>query len=436
MEPVVGGQDRSRAGGGTAGRLLALLAVVLVALVVIVVALTRFGGLEVVDQQFYSHISPATGKAEDIQFLYRLIFWLALVVFVGVQTAIVYTALKFRRRNETRPPQIHGNRTAEIAWTVIPAVVLLALFIPTAQTIFKHAAAEETADFEIDVLGKQWWWEFQYPGIPLSETDAAAGPLVTANEIMIPQGANVVFNLHSNNVIHSFWVPQLSGKRDVIPGHENRLQFTADKVGEYFGECTEFCGSAHAWMRFKVLVVPPPEFDAWVQAMRQPPAVDGNPETADVVEAPPAFGVCLACHRVNGTNAVIAQQGINSNPYGEGAGPNLSLLACRDTIAAGLLENTPENLARWLKETDDVKDGTYMPNYYEQGTINDQQVQELVDYLMTLKPAGGCPADPPVGGDPAFVPGQQTDDRALPQNQPIAVAPAAETQARAAVEGS
>jgi cytochrome c oxidase subunit 2 len=394
-----------------------LLAVVLAALVAAIVVLTQVGGLNIIDQQPYSHISPATQKAEDIQFLYRLIFWLALVVFVGVQAAIVYTVLRFRQRSGARPPQIHGNRTAEIAWTVIPAVVLLAVFIPTAQTIFKHAAAEEAADFPIEIYGKQWWWEVHYPGIPLNDADPAAGPLVTANEILIPQGADVVFHLRSNNVIHSFWVPQLSGKRDVIPGHDNKLQFTADKVGEYFGECTEFCGGAHAWMRFKVLVVPQAEFDAWVQAMRQPPAVDGRPETADVIEAPAAFGTCLACHRINGTNAVIARQGLNSDPKSIGAGPNLTMLACRDVIGAGILENTPENLARWLKETDDVKDGVYMPNYYETGQINDQQVQELVDYLGSLEPAGGCPADPPIGGNAEYLSDLETDNPNSPQEQ-------------------
>ena len=405
----VGSRNRGRAWGGVAlagRRWVPLLAVLLLA----GVALAGCGGLEIVEQQPYSTISPVTEKAEDIQGLYRLIFWLALVVFVGVQAAIVYTALRFRRRDNERPPQIHGNRTAEIAWTIIPAVLLLAIFIPTAQTIFKHAAAEETADFPIDIYGKQWWWEAQYPEIPLSETDAEAGPLVTANEIMIPQGANVVFRLRSNNVIHSFWVPQLSGKRDVMPAHDNQLQFTADTVGEYFGECAEFCGGAHAWMRFKVLVVPEAEFDAWVAAMRQPPPVDGNPETADVVDAPAAFGACLACHRITGTNAVIAGQGLSANPLKyEGPGPNLTLLACRDTIAAGLLENTPENLELWLKHTDEVKNGTYMPNYYEQGSINDEQVDQLVQYLTSLKPAGGCPTDPPIGGNPAFNPELVTD---------------------------
>jgi cytochrome c oxidase subunit II len=197
------------------------------------------------------------------------------------------------------------------------------------------------------------------------------------------------------------------------------MQFVASTPGEYFGECAEFCGAAHAWMRFKAKIVPQENFDAWVTAWRTPPATDGNPETADVVEVPAAFGACLACHQVNGTNAVVALQGMaglsgyiqgrldtneadavsEENPQSAaldsqiipGPGPNLTLLACRDTIAAGLLENTPENLERWLKHTDEVKEGVYMPNYYEQGSINDEQVAELVTYLESLKPADGCP---------------------------------------------
>ena len=201
----------------------------------------------------YSQISPRTEKAEDLQWLYEIIFWAAAVVFVGVQAFLVYTVLRWRRRNEDRPEQIHGNRRLELAWTILPAIVLLAIFIPTAQVIYDHAAAEEDANFVVDVYGKQWWWEIAYPNLPGTPDGK---PFLTANEVRLPVGANVVFNLRSNNVIHSFWVPQLSGKTDVIPGHNNRLSFVADTPGEYWGECAEFCGAAHAWMRFKVIVQP------------------------------------------------------------------------------------------------------------------------------------------------------------------------------------
>lgn len=363
--------------------------------------------------QPYSSIAPMTGKAEDIQNLYKIIFWAALIVFVAVQVAIGYTALRFRRRSAERPEQVHGSRKLEIAWTVIPAVILLVLFIPTAQVIYRHADAAEVEDaFRVNVIGKQWWWEISYPDIPASTDNPAAGPLVTANEVLLPVGANVVFNLHSNNVIHSFWVPQLSGKLDVMPGHDNKLQFVAERPGDYWGECAEFCGSAHAWMRFKVKVVPQETFDAWVAAWRTPPATDGNPETADIVEVPAAFGACLACHNISGTNAQLAQEGITANPgYVDngtpvpGPGPNLTLLACRDTIGAGILVNTPANVEKWLKHTDEVKEGVYMPNYYKMG-MTDEQVAQLVEYLESLAPADGCPAPQPVGGVLAPVGGE------------------------------
>lgn len=392
-----------------------------------VVGLLTGCGFEVA--QPYSTISPQNAKTEQIQWLYQIIFWAALIVFVAVQFAIAYTVIRFRRRSNARPEQVHGSKVLEIAWTVVPALILLALFIPTVKVIFDQAQAAQVEDgFNVEVIGKQWWWEVAYPEIAANPEDTSAGPLVTANELVVPLGANVVVSMQSNNVIHSFWVPQLSGKLDVMPGHENKLQFTADRVGDYYGECAEYCGSAHAWMRFKVKVVPQENFDAWVAAWRTPP-VDGNPETADVVDVPPAFGACLACHRVNGTNAVIAGQGMpyisgyrdpETDEIVPGPGPNLTMLACRDTIGAGILVNTPENLEKWLKHTDEVKEGVYMPNYYKQG-MTDEQIDQVVAWLSELKPAGGCPdANLPVGSllDPAMVRDEAT--LASPVASPVA----------------
>lgn len=380
-----------------------------VALVSVVMVLAGCG--PEVNQPFTT-ISPQTDKARDIQWLYQITFWGALIVFIAVQMAIVYTALRFRRRSNARPEQVHGSKVLEIAWTVVPALILLALFIPTVKIIYEHAEAANVEDgFNVDVIGKQWWWDISYPDIAANPDDASRGPLVTANEVVLPVGANVVFNLQSNNVIHSFWVPQLSGKMDVVPGRNNKLQFVAEREGDYFGECAEFCGAAHAWMRFKVKIVSQEAFDAWVEAWRTPP-IDGNAETADVIDAPASFGVCLACHQVNGTNAMIAPEGMPaisgySNEDREivpGPGPNLTLLACRDTIGAGLLVNNKENLEKWLKQTDEVKEGVYMPNYYKQGQLTDEQVTELANYLSNLKPAEGCPdAGLPVGGELAPV---------------------------------
>jgi cytochrome c oxidase subunit 2 len=341
----------------------------------------------------YTTISPASDTAEDVQSLYKLVFWMALVVFVGVQFAIVYTALRFRRpkASKQRPPQVHGNKRLEIIWTVIPAVVLLVILIPTITTLYDHADAAQEGDIEIDVYGKQWWWEVDYG------TDKAQGGqdlgVVTANEIVIPQGKEVIFNIRSNNVIHSFWVPRLSGKVDVVPGHTNTLSITANESGEYYGECAEFCGAQHAWMRFKINVVPEDQFYAWVNGQRT-----GNPASTaqgedlpeGVAQAPAAFNVCLSCHTVNGVNP-YALVGLEAPAN---FGPDLTNLACRDTIAAGMLINNPENLARWVNDPGSVKPGNYMADVITPGLIReqvgDEGFNELIDFLGSLQPAGGC----------------------------------------------
>lgn len=351
-------------------------------------------------QSPYTTISPQTSQADDVQWLYRLIFFLSLIVFVGVQIAIIYTVLRYRRRaNDERPEQLHGNKTLEIIWTIIPAVILLAIFIPTVRTIYAHADDVNDGDFTVQVYGKQWWWEIHY----MDDTGEAAG-IVTANEIIVPQGKKVVFELFSNNVIHSFWVPQLSGKLDVMPGHENRLAVSTDNVGYYFGQCAEFCGDSHALMRFKVIVQPQEVFDRWAAAWKagpQSPSAEFAPD-GDLTKVPASFGLCLACHQIEGTTASIAPEGLDQEAVTDTgamgpakfAGPNLTLMGCRTTIAAGVLPNTPENMATWLHDPGAVKPGVYMGSVIQKGTLTDDQITELVNYLESLKPADGCPEIP------------------------------------------
>src|SRR6478735_6691592 len=348
----------------------------------------------------YSTISPQSPQGGDIQWLYKLIFYLSLIVFVGVQIAIVYTVLRYRRRhNDERPEQLHGNKTIEIIWTVVPAIVLLAIFIPTVRTIYAHADQAENGNFTVEVYAKQWWWEIHYA----DDTGAAAG-VVTANEIVVPQGKDVVFKLYSNNVIHSFWVPQLSGKLDVMPGHENKLAITTENLGYYFGQCAEFCGDSHALMRFKVIVQPQDVFDQWAADWKAGPssASAAAVPDGDITKVPPAFGLCLACHQIEGTNATIAPEGLDEAPLTDTgemgpakyAGPNLTLLGCRTTLAAGVLPNTPENLAKWLHDPQGIKPGVYMGEVIQKGTLTDEQIDQLVTYLESLQPADGCPEIP------------------------------------------
>ncbi len=341
----------------------------------------------------YTTISPESPTADDIHSLYKLIFWLALIVFVGVQFAIVYSALRFRRPNPgpdvPRPPQVHGNSRLEIIWTVIPAVVLLVILIPTITTLYAAHDEIDKGTLEIDVYGKQWWWEVHYGEDKAQSQDLG---VITANEIHVPVGRNVVFNLYSNNVIHSFWVPQLSGKLDLIPGHKNQLSITAEKPGTYYGECAEFCGAQHAWMRFTVVAHPEDEFYAWVNGERagNPAVLFGQEAPEGVTQAPQAFSVCLSCHTVNG----ITQYNVTGLSAPSSYGPDLTNLACRESIAAGMLINNEENRAAWVDDPGGVKPGNYMADQITPGLIRDTYGEdgfnELMDFLSSLQPAGGC----------------------------------------------
>ncbi len=391
-------------------------------------ALLRFGALAAVLVLVLSAVAPVLAQVQDtnpytttdpkspeggmIQGLYRLIFWMSVVVFVFVQFLIVYTAMRFKRRRSqnTRPNQVHGHRTLEITWTVIPAIVLLIIAVPTISTIYStYAASDDTKGaIVVEVYAKQWWWEFHYPGMGPVDAQGNATDLITANEVRVPEDQKVVFKLYSNNVIHSLWVPEMTGHMDVIPGHERRLAFTPQESGTYYGECAEFCGVAHAWMRFIVKVQPRADFDTWTAAMNQPPgpATAGFVPNGDVAQTPPSFGQCLLCHNITGTKAMAAQAGIAADPTSNNAGPNLTLLACRDTLAAGLLENTPENLALWLLNPGLVKEGNYMhaldtgiKNQGEDGALTPETVTALVAYLESLKPDAGCPENGTANGN-------------------------------------
>jgi len=413
-----------RARRGFANRLLTLGTLAVTAILV----LTACGPNEL---KPYSTLSPASDTADQIQSLYKLVFWLSLVVFVGVQFAIVYTALRFRRRTipANRPPQIHGNHRLEIAWTIIPAVVLLLVLIPTISTMYDQSDALAESDLVVDVYAKQWWWEVHY-----GEDQVQGGQnlgVVTANEIHLPEGRNAKIRLHSNNVIHSFWVPRLSGKLDVIPGHVNELSITPHESGDFFGECAEFCGDQHAWMRFKIIVEPEQQFYGWVNGWREGNLVATNQEgelPEGVVRAPEKFSLCLACHQVNGAQGsvdVAQAESIGAAGIGANAnyGPNLTNVGCRETIAAGMLRNNVENVTKWLEDPGAVKPGNYMadvikgPNDEGGPTLTPEEAHEIAVFLESLKPVGGC--ENPGVGTPVASPAASPE--ASPVASPVAV---------------
>jgi len=308
---------------------------------------------------------PKTEAARSIMDLYTFIFWAAALVFIAVQGGIVYTLWRFRSRpGHELPPQVHGNTNLEVGWTVLPALVLLAVAVPTIQTIFfleappaVGASGAPGGSLRIEVVGKQWWWEFRYP----------EQNIITANELVLPVGRTVELTLLSEDVIHSFWVPQLMGKQDVMPSHANGLWFTPEEPGQYFGQCAEYCGIQHAHMRMNVLVYTPQEFQAWVARQQGPaqPTTELAQQGAEVF----AQNACVGCHAIQGT---IAQARI---------GPDLSHFGSRTTLASGILQNTPENLAEWLRDPQAVKPGNKMPTL----NLRPSEVEALVEYLHSLK---------------------------------------------------
>lgn len=278
-------------------------------------------------------------------------------IFIVVEFLLLLALWRYRRRpgDSGVPDQVHGHTLLEIGWTLVPALILFFIAIPTVQTIFETQAKPAPGEdpLEITVIGHQWWWEIIYPELGIT----------TANELHIPRDRKAVLTLTSADVIHSFWVPRLGGKRDLNPGWENTLWFTPDSAGVYDGQCAEFCGVSHANMRLRVVVLEPEEFDSWVDREQ----LDAPPDSIGL-QAFLSSG-CQACHTLNGT---VAQGKL---------GPNLTHIGSHSTIAAGIVANTPENLSGWLRNPDSIKPGSLMPDL----GLNEERISALVDYLERLK---------------------------------------------------
>jgi cytochrome c oxidase subunit 2 len=307
-----------------------------------------------------STLHPTADFGSEIDRLYRTIVWWALGVFVVVETALFVAILKFRDRpGAGDPKQVHGSTLLEISWTLAPAVVLIFIAVPTIRTIFRTDGTPAADAMEVEVIGHQWWWEFHYPELGIT----------TANELHMPAGRPVSLVMTSEDVIHSFWVPKLGGKRDVMPGRTTRIAFTPDSVGAFFGQCAEFCGVSHANMRMRLVVDDSAGFAAWVaQEQTPPPGV----EALGAVEQQ-GYEVfrtkgCMACHTIDGVAAGVL-------------GPDLTHVGSRTTIAAGILPNTAEGLARWLRNPVAEKPGSLMPRM----PLTEEEIAALAAYLKSLK---------------------------------------------------
>src|SRR5215216_5182284 len=210
----------------------------------------------------------------------KLLFW-GTLVFVIVEGILIYTIIRFRRRSAAdEPKHVHGNTVLEITWTIAPAVILVFIAVPTVRTIFRTQARAVPNALQVEVVGHQWWWEFRYPQYTTPTANGRVDTLVTANDLYLPIGRTVNFSLKTKDVLHSFWIPQLGGKRDLITNHTNYLWFTPDsslQTSVFNGSCNEYCGASHANMRFRTFVVTPAEFEGWVSHQLTPAAFAAAP---------------------------------------------------------------------------------------------------------------------------------------------------------------
>jgi cytochrome c oxidase subunit 2 len=315
--------------------------------------------------QVPSIFDPHSGNADLLYRLSGFVLSITGLIFVVVFTLLVYVVIRFRERptNAGREPaQVYGSNQIELAWTVIPILIVVVLFLATARVIHAIQDAPEPAEaLEVTAIGHQFWWEYRFPALGV----------VTANELHIPVSDRAhprptFLKLLSADTDHSFWVPQLGGKTDLIPNHINRIWFSPQETGLFLGQCAQYCGTQHAKMLLRVSVESEEDFDAWIQAQKEP-AIQDEKESAGrrVFETT----ACLNCHAVGGTN-------------GTGRfGPDLTHLMSRQTIAAGAAENTPANLRLWIQNPDAIKFGSLMPAM----KLSDADLDALVRYLETLK---------------------------------------------------
>ncbi len=308
---------------------------------------------------------PQSDFADTVQNVYLIITVLAAIVFVVVMVLVIVISIAFRERPGREARQFDGNTRLEVLWTLIPVAIVVVIAIPTFFAIADTTKPVPDEALVIEVTGRQWWFEFEYPGLDL----------VVANEIHIPAGLPVSFKLRSGDVIHSFWVPQLAGKVDMIPGHENDLWFTphesAVRDEPYLGQCAEFCGLSHANMRFRIYVDTLADFEAWVAAQK---ADRVEPATEALAAGEQLFlaSACVGCHTIQGTAATSV------------IGPNLSHIASRETIAAGIMANDRANLIRWISNPQDTKPGVVLMPAFET-LMTQEQIESIADYLLSLR---------------------------------------------------
>lgn len=402
-------------------------------LAVLAVALTACS-FEVPNTTF--NANSEFGRAIDA-LTYRLLI-LGGIVFVLVEGLLLFTIWKYRHREgRPEPRHVHGNTTLEITWTLIPAVILAFIAVPTVRTIFQTQQRAIPEALQVEVIGHQWWWEFRYPQYNI----------VTANELYVPVGRTVNFALNTADVLHSFWIPRLGGKRDLIANHTNYVWFTPDSTGGWNGFCAEYCGASHANMRFRAFTVTPEEFEQWVafhqgagagaaaagggtpaqtppqDRQQAQPGVDPGPAAEFVVppvaqpvgtarfvgypqeqlaphlvpNTPVPRGLTMTAttgdaargEQIYRTSACIGCHVIAGVSFGQ-VGPNLTNFGTRTTVGAGLYPNDQRHLSLWIKNSPAMKPGSFMPPFAPNlpgtmGNLDDQQIADIAAYLLSLR---------------------------------------------------
>jgi cytochrome c oxidase subunit 2 len=327
-----------------------------------------------------SMFDPVSPPAASIRDLTVLVLAVTGAIFLIVEGILIYSIVRFRRRrsDETgEPPQVYGSQPIEIAWTAAPALIVFVIMLVVARTLGEVNANPSDPQpgakpLYITVVGRQWWWEFTYDRYDGQELGRNA-PLVTANELHFPVSADgvtrpVFLTLKSADVCHSFWVPRLAGKTDLIPGRTNQMWFRASEPGLYLGQCAEYCGTQHANMLLSVYADSPDDFARWLANEESPAA--RNPAGTAGREVFLSQS-CVNCHRVRGTPA--------AGTYG----PDLTHLMSRKTIAGGMLPNTRDRLSDWIDnpQTKENKQGCLMPAF----NLSQHDRDAIVDYLVTLR---------------------------------------------------
>ena len=308
-----------------------------------------------------SIFSPESTPARWVFDLSLMVYTITGVIFVVVFGIITYTLVRFRKKagdDGREPPQIYGSRQIELAWTIMPILTVLVLFLASARVVAStQRDTRKPGSLEVNVVGHQFWWEYRYPGLDV----------VTANELHVPSGdLPTLLNLYSADVVHSFWVPRLAGKTDLVPNFPNTMWIDPERPGLYLGQCAQYCGAEHAMMLLRVYVQTPDDFAKWVAAQRQPaPFSDATLPGKEIFERT----ACMSCHTIAGT------------PANGRFGPDLTHLMSRDTLGSGIVDNTRVNLRAWIKDPGALKPASLMPAM----GLDDTELDAVTDYLMTLR---------------------------------------------------